>query len=147
MTNTERAGTNTQLTDLQLTTAHIVIAEDDADTRAALCELLTSKGYRVTQVCDGSQLLELLQASQYSPVDLIVTDIWMPFATGVESVKMMRRLGWRTPVILITGFGDDYTHALASSLDARVLEKPPNSEALCQAVSAELAPSDAALLV
>jgi DNA-binding response OmpR family regulator len=57
--------------------------------------------------------------------DLIVSDIRLPYFTGLEILESLQVATRRIPMILITGFPDRETHAQASRLGAEcVLEKP-----------------------
>ena len=112
----------------------IFVADDDAEMRALLSEQLRDDGHEVKEIRDGLQLLELLQDVLCSPLqwpDVIVTDVRMPGHSGLEMLAAMRRAGWTTPVVLITGFGDRWLHDHARQLGAAaVLDKPFDIEEL-----------------
>jgi CheY-like chemotaxis protein len=61
----------------------ILIADDEATSREALCELLKSEGYVPLPAEDGLQALGHLQAS---PVPLVIADLKMPRLSGLELV-------------------------------------------------------------
>jgi CheY-like chemotaxis protein len=70
------------------------------------------------------------------PIDLIISDVNMPGATGIEALARLRRAELTTPVILMTAFGDKRTHDEAGRLGAElVLDKPFALEDLLAAVS------------
>lgn len=48
----------------------------------------------------------------------------MPGFSGLDAVEVLRLVGSRMPVLLVTAFGDAETHERAASLDASVLDKP-----------------------
>ena len=48
-------------------------------------------------------------------IDLIVLDVHMPICTGLQIVEALRQVHRRTPVILITAFGDEATRAKAEA--------------------------------
>ncbi|MDP1826450.1 MAG: response regulator [Archangium sp.] len=109
--------------------ARVLIAEDDSELLRLLAATLASDGYEVEEVTNGYDLLG--RVSRISPpgqmLDLVISDIRMPYMTGLEVLSMLRRLGgqgWRTPVILITAFGDPETHAEAQRLGAEIFDKP-----------------------
>jgi CheY-like chemotaxis protein len=63
--------------------ARILLAEDDADLRSVLADLLREDGHEVVEAEDGTELLDRLAealASErgFDAYDLIVTDIKMP---------------------------------------------------------------------
>lgn len=88
------------------TSARILVAEDDADLRDALTEVLALAGYSSVTVPDGIQALAAVRARL---PDLIILDQQMP---GLDGLAVLRALqadpGLRTiPVILLTGAAHD----------------------------------------
>jgi DNA-binding response OmpR family regulator len=110
--------------------ARILLAEDDRDLRLLLATELRKQGYVVEEAASGHGLLELLanMALRNETFDLIVTDIRMPGLTGLSIVEGLRHGLTEgtssTPVILITAFGDEETHAEARRLGAVIFDKP-----------------------
>jgi DNA-binding NtrC family response regulator len=80
----------------------ILIADDEATSRDALCELLKSEGYSPLPAEDGAQALGQLQAS---PVPLVIADLKMPRLTGLELVETIEARRLPTTVVLLTGHG------------------------------------------
>jgi len=72
-------------------------------------------------------------------VDLIVSDVRMPGSSGMDILAAMRRMGVRTPVILMTAFGDAQTRARAEALDALLFDKPFDVDDLREVVAGLLA--------
>jgi DNA-binding response OmpR family regulator len=107
----------------------VLVAEDELQMRALVTETLRKDGYDVRPVADGGRLLVSL-ARRYAGdvlwrvVDLVVSDIRMPICTGLQILEQMRAAHWRTPVILMTAFGDDATRSRARSLGALLFDKP-----------------------
>jgi CheY-like chemotaxis protein len=121
----------------------IVLAEDDSEMRRLLAQSLTRDGYEVVEVPDGSQLVSNIVDSlrEGRPVDLVVSDVRMPGLGGFEAVAWLRELGCRSPVILITAFGDRSVHAEGVRVGAvRVLDKPFELDQLRQLVRELFAP-------
>lgn len=113
---------------------YVLLAEDDPDLRELLSSGLRRRGYDVKTVCDGREMLSALTAiarrAELVP-DVIVMDIRMPVVTGLELLRGIRLAAWRIPVIMMTGFGDKQTHALAAELGAfATLDKPLTTLAL-----------------
>jgi CheY-like chemotaxis protein len=116
-------------------TPHILLAEDDEEMRAMLCKVLRSDGYTVTACPDGVHLEDRLILSEIcsgaDTFDLIISDIRMPGLTGLEILEGCQVSEGAPPVILITAFGDDATHAEAQSLGAAaIFDKPFDMEDL-----------------
>jgi len=116
----------------------ILLAEDDDELRWSLCDFLEHAGYRVVGVRDGRALLEHLGARvlferRDAPPDAIITDIRMPFLTGLELLQKVRERGWATPVVLMSAFGDKELRRRATSLGAAAFfDKPIDPDALLQ---------------
>jgi DNA-binding response OmpR family regulator len=114
----------------------VVVAEDDPDMRALVCDALTREGYEVTALPDGARLLVRI-ARQYrhldpaAPIDLIVSDIRMPVVSGLEILQGLRDAHCRTPVILMTAFGDPALRRQVEALGALLLDKPVRIEEIC----------------
>lgn len=112
----------------------IFIADDDAEMRSLLAEQLCAEGYAVETMRDGFVLLERLREVRLRPLerpDAIVTDVRMPGHSGLEVFAALRRAGWETLVVLMTGFSDAWLCEQAARLGgASILEKPFDFEAL-----------------
>lgn len=110
----------------------VLLAEDDRELRRLLAAELRKEGYRVDEAASGFELLELLGnlALRNESFDIIVSDIRMPGLTGMSIVEGLRKgitPGTATaPVILITAFGDENTHAAAARLGSVIFDKPFN---------------------
>ncbi|ADO68916.1 response regulator [Stigmatella aurantiaca] len=106
----------------------IMIAEDHAEMRALLRQVLVREGYQVIEAEDGPSLIRALIGGMLAeptvPPDLIITDMRMPGCTGLEVLARLRREDRCTPFILITAFGDEALHEEATRLGASVLDKP-----------------------
>lgn len=109
-------------------TGHVVLAEDDDRLRQLLARALERDGFRVSEVCDGAALLDLvgdLLASglEHAGIDLVITDVRMPILNGISALSALRSEA--IPVIVMTAFGDAETHAAASRMGAvLVFDKP-----------------------
>jgi len=109
--------------------ARIVVAEDDAQMRRVVAEALRADGHHVIELVDGAQLLIRI-ARQYrrsepaENIDLIVSDIRMPVITGLAILRGLRDAHCKTPVILMTAFGDEPTRRAAEELGAYLFDKP-----------------------
>lgn len=79
----------------------ILIAEDNDLTRTNLAEMLTEEGYQVESVSDGSHVIELFPYQKY---DLVITDLRMPGADGLEVLKFVKDVNPEAVVIIMTGY-------------------------------------------
>ena len=121
----------------------VLVAEDDAAMRDLLLLVLRERGYAVYCVSSGSQMMRVLSqrrpdGSLAEPFDLIVTDVRMPGASGLDAIDQLRRAGGITPVIAVTAFPHDATRNRAYRLEIRLLAKPFDLDSLRNAVRAAL---------
>lgn len=109
-----------------LADARVLVADDDAELLKVVAEALTGLGANVTLANDGAELIEHLAAD--GPFDLIVTDISMPWMTGVRAVHAARTTGLGTPVIVMTALRDPSISSRVAALgrNAALLPKPFN---------------------
>ncbi|MCB9850777.1 MAG: response regulator [Phycisphaerales bacterium] len=124
----------------------ILLAEDDREMRSLLTETLSRAGYMVEALEDGlelmDQLAEYLAPEQHKRVDLIISDLRMPWVDGMEVLRTIGRYIGYPRMILITAFGDDEVHAEAKRLGAAaVMNKPFDVDALLARVR-EIIPNE-----
>lgn len=85
----------------------LLIAEDDALLLKSLGFYLEKKGYEVELVNDGRDAISKIKDIEF---DLIITDLNMPFASGLEIVSLVRNeLKRETPIIMLTSVGIETT--------------------------------------
>jgi DNA-binding response OmpR family regulator len=85
-----------------LPATRILVVDDDRDTRESLKLILEAAGYRVATARDGSEALRLQEAH---PADAVITDIFMPVAEGLETIKEIRSRFPPTTIIAVSGGG------------------------------------------
>lgn len=78
---------------------HILVADDDKNTRRLLRAVLEKDGYTVSTAEDGQQALEKLDAEH---VDLIVLDVMMPKLDGYAFTRALREAGSEIPVLMVS---------------------------------------------
>lgn len=122
----------------------ILLVEDDEDMREMLAADMRREGYRVVEAADGDDAVDwlgvgILDGDPERLPALIVSDICLPYVSGLDILEGARLSPWRLPVILITGFGDADTHERARDLGAEcVLDKPFSMQTLRAAVRSAL---------
>jgi DNA-binding response OmpR family regulator len=96
----------------------ILIADDEPHIRRILQMLLEMAGFEVDLRHNGTAALEAVQGSDH--YDLILLDIMMPGATGLEVLEKIREMDERksTPVVILTAKGQDADRQTAFSLGA-----------------------------
>ncbi len=82
---------------------HVVIADDEIRFRESIAKILEHKGFVVTLVESGDQLLELLQT--ITP-HVILLDVRMPGLSGEEALPRVLAMKPDSKVIILTGHGE-----------------------------------------
>ena len=112
----------------------LLFAEDEYYTRMGLYSSVDWKSLGVDSVLtaeDGQQALELLQTRP----EILMTDIRMPFVSGIELAAEARRRDPQCEVIILSSFSDkEYLKAAITLSAVAYLEKPVRIEELKQAV-------------
>lgn len=84
----------------------ILLVEDSATLRHALCNYIRSAGHEPVVAKSGEEALQIVERT---PVDLIIMDVEMPGLNGFETTRLIREgLGdhW-VPIIFVTGKSED----------------------------------------
>jgi CheY-like chemotaxis protein len=84
--------------------AHILVVDDDADSRDGLARLLRKRGHQASAAPNGRDALAAL--TRKVPPDLVVLDLRMPEMDGVMFLEVLRsylRLQ-NVPVLLMTAY-------------------------------------------
>jgi two-component system, OmpR family, alkaline phosphatase synthesis response regulator PhoP len=93
----------------------LLLVEDDATLRQALAFNLTREGYEVASAGDGESALE---AARSERLDLILLDVMLPGMSGVEVLRVLRREGVTTPVIILSAKGDEIDRVVGLKVGA-----------------------------
>ncbi len=78
---------------------HIMVVEDDANTRKLMCTVLKQGGYEPVPAKDGLEALDILDKKY---IDLIVLDIMLPGMNGYDLTRTIRDSGSELPVLMVT---------------------------------------------
>jgi signal transduction histidine kinase/CheY-like chemotaxis protein len=118
----------------------VLVVDDDPSLLESLRISLLDEGHKVTTAPGGQAGIDAFRAAQKAGklFDVVITDLRMPGVDGREVIANVRRLSPATPIILLTGWGqqvsNDNAHPLAVD---RLLGKPPRIREL-RAALAEL---------
>jgi two-component system response regulator MprA len=77
----------------------LLVVEDDPQVRAMLARALRYEGFEVSAACDGAEAMAALRAS---PPDLMLLDLLLPDADGVELSQRLRADGDPGPILMLT---------------------------------------------
>ena len=79
----------------------ILVCDDDNELRSALVEQLQLYDeFQTKQVDTGTAAVQLAKADHF---DLLIMDVGLPDIDGREAVKILRKGGFRSPIIMLTG--------------------------------------------
>ncbi len=111
-------------------TSTILLGDDDLEVRGYLEMALRCQGHSVEVAEDGEEVLSSLQGSKV-PVSAVLLDMVMPRKDGLETLREIRRMDRRIPVIMISGASAPDHAAEAIKLGATdFLSKPVSHEDL-----------------
>jgi PAS domain S-box-containing protein len=116
---------------IRLDGVHVLLVEDDDDSRKLLGTMLKRYGARVTAMKSAAEGLTVFATD---PPDLLISDIGMPDEDGYEFIRKLRALpadqGGQTPAIALTGYASrkDRERALAAGYHQHIAKPIEQSE-------------------
>lgn len=104
----------------------ILVAEDEPFMLMVIVEQLKNDGFEVVSAVDGREALKALETKR---PDLIITDILMPYTSGLELIGIVKsNSAYNIPIIVLSGLDEENTVMEAFQLGADdFLTKPFNS--------------------
>lgn len=88
---------------LPLSPVHVLVIDDDADTRANLTDILELDGYQVVTAATAAQAL---QRNDWASLTAIILDRKLPDGSAEELLPRLRQLAPGVPVLIVTGYSD-----------------------------------------
>lgn len=88
-----------------MTARTILLVDDDNDLRETLIEQLSL--YEEFAIQQEDTATKGVQAARNGHVDLLIMDVGLPDMDGREGVKLLRKGGFKAPIIMLTGQGTD----------------------------------------
>ena len=119
-----------------MTSARLLIVDDDPEMRSFLTSELAVEGYECEEAACGQQALGMIRSQTW---DLVLLDWNLPDFSGVEVCRRMRKGGISTPVLMLTARDEvqQRVEALDSGADDYLI-KPFSIEELLARVRARL---------
>lgn len=106
----------------------ILITDDDAAFRETLGGVFEPQGFRVLSAGDGEEALAIVSNQE---VHILLLDMHMPILTGLETLRLVKRIKSLLPCILISAEADDSLRKEAFRCQAfSVLSKPVSRQAV-----------------
>ena len=117
----------------------ILVVDDDPGLRELLQEYLTTQGYEVEAVADGSAME---QALQHNTVNLVILDLMLPGEDGLSLARKLRARS-KLPIIMLSARGEDVDRIIGLEVGADdYLAKPFNPRELLARIRAVLRRND-----
>lgn len=88
-----------------MSTKNILLVDDDDDLREALTEQLAL--YEEFTIFTESSATKGVTLARAEQIDLLVMDVGLPDMDGREAVKLLRKGGFKAPIIMLTGHDTD----------------------------------------
>jgi two-component system cell cycle sensor histidine kinase/response regulator CckA len=102
---------------------NLLVVDDNQEILATIDKYFRKRNYNVVTAADGLEALKLLKSKECI-FDLVVTDLVMPYVSGVGVISIIKKEYPKIPVVAITGYGES-PEALALEANADlVIEKP-----------------------
>jgi two-component system, OmpR family, response regulator len=121
-------------------TPHILVVEDDRETRDLVARYLSGRGFRVSSAKNG---LEMRQSLETGNFNLILLDLMLPGEDGLSLCRRLRAEKSNIPIIMLTALGEeaDRIVGLESGADD-YLPKPFSPRELVARITAVLRRAD-----
>ena len=113
----------------------VLLVDDDVQLCKLLAERLSTEGFTMETVNDGSRGLELAMSTQYA---LVVLDLMLPGMGGLDVLRRLRKAS-PVPVLILTARGEDSDRILGLEMGADdYVQKPFNPRELIARIRAIL---------
>ena len=115
-----------------MSATQILIVEDDATLRDALCDTIELAGYRVLGASNGKEAMVMIDREN---IDIVVSDVQMDEMDGTALLQAIRRRDSQLPFVMMTAHGS-VQHAVKSIRDGATdyLQKPFEAQVLLDMV-------------
>ena len=118
-------------------TRRILIVDDDPELRDALSEQLSL--YEEFEAVAAENGIKGVEAAKAGQIDLVIMDIGLPDIDGHEAVRILRKNGFKAPIIMLTGHDTDSDTILGLESGANdYVTKPFHFTVLLARVRAQL---------
>ena len=117
----------------------VLLVEDEEAVRRFIQLVLERASYTVIPTANGDEAIERYRADP-AAIDLVLTDVVMPYRTGPELVEELRRIQPGVRVAFMSGYtGGTAAHPIDFPADTPLLEKPFTIDRLLQVVGSAIA--------
>ena len=110
-------------------TRKILIVDDDPQLRDALTEQLSlHEEFEAAAAENGTKGVQVAKEGQ---IDLVIMDVGLPDIDGREAVRILRRNGFKAPIIMLTGHDTDSDTILGLNWAPTIMSRSPSALPCC----------------
>ncbi|HEY3653657.1 MAG TPA: response regulator [Steroidobacteraceae bacterium] len=115
----------------------ILVVDDDPVLSESLRNTLEADGHQVTTAGGGQAGIDAFRSARQTsePFDIVITDLGMPYVDGRQVVDSVRTTTPDTPIIMLTGWGQQLADNERTPRVDRLLSKPPRLQELRTALA------------
>jgi hypothetical protein len=112
----------------------ILLVEDEESVRRVAKRILSSRGYKVIEACNGQEALKAIDLHN-DPIHMVITDVVMPEMSGRQLAEAVRARRVNTRVLFMSGYTDDAVvrHGIIHEKEA-FIQKPFSPDSLSRKV-------------
>ena len=120
----------------------VLVVDDTKNIRMLLTTCLELKHYKVLTAADGKSAIDIVKEEKDS-IDIIFLDIRMPQINGTEVLKVIREMGVKCPVIIMTAYATVKNAVDCTRLGAAAyLQKPFSTDKVSSVLDEILTPRE-----
>lgn len=112
----------------------VLLLDDEPGIARSVSLMLERLGYRVNAFTDAAEALEVFEVAP-EKIDLVLTDLAMPEASGLDVARRVRAIRPDVPVVMMSGYMSEAERqrAQGSGVTA-IVDKPPTAAVLAHAL-------------
>lgn len=115
---------------------NLLVVDDDDDLRELMCSIFELQGFSVFVAASGDSAFKIVESNK---IDLVISDMRMPFGDGMELLRNIRTRSRKTPVVIfVTGYSDISFEKCLSEGAYAVFTKPFNQKELIDSAKSAL---------
>ncbi len=81
--------------------ARVLIIDDNKDFRQTIARMLAESGCEISHACNGAEGMARLR--EKPPTSAVIVDLIMPEMEGIETIREIRRIDAKIPIIAMSG--------------------------------------------
>jgi len=108
----------------------LLVVDDDIIILQAMKSFLEKEGFEVTTTADAQEALKIIE-EQKDELDLVISDIMMPFISGIELLSSIKEIKASIPIVIVSALDQKEVIMMAFQLGAEdFVKKPINMDEL-----------------